>query len=134
MKNFKVGIQLYSIRDAMERDMDKALKAVKDMGYDYVEFAGYYGKTAEEVKSILDKYGLEAISVHQSIDLFEEQGQTAVDYIKTLGVKYSAIPWYPVDEFFPENIAATIEKFRNVSKLLKDNGIQLMYHNHDFEF
>ena len=44
--------------------MDKTLKAVKDMGYDYVEFAGYFGKTAEEVKSILDKYGLEAVSVH----------------------------------------------------------------------
>ena len=40
MKKFKVGLQLYSIRDAMEKDMDATLKAVKERGYDYVEFAG----------------------------------------------------------------------------------------------
>ena len=45
MKNFKIGIQLYSIREEMEADMDAALGAVKAMGYDYVEFAGYFGKT-----------------------------------------------------------------------------------------
>ena len=133
MKKFKVGIQLYSLRDAMEKDMDATLKAVKDMGYDYVEFAGYFGKSAEEVKDILDKYGLEAVSVHQVIELFEEEGQKAVDYLKTLGVKYSAIPWYSVDEF-TSNWDTTMEKFKNVSKLLKDNDIKLMYHNHDFEF
>ncbi len=133
MKNFKVGIQLYSIRDAMEKDMDATLKAVKEMGYDYVEFAGYFGKSAEEVKAILDKYGLEAASVHQAIDLFEKEGQNAVDYLNTLGVKYCAIPWYNKEEFYGD-WDGTIEKFANVSKLLKDNGIKLMYHNHDFEF
>ena len=133
MKQFKVGIQLYSLRDAMEKDMDATLKAVKEMGYDYVEFAGYFGKSAEEVKAILDKYGLEAVSVHQAIGLFEEEGQKAVDYLKTLGVKYCAIPWYNVDEFI-SNWDATMDKFKNVSKLLSDNDIKLMYHNHDFEF
>ena len=133
MKKFKVGIQLYSLRDAMEKDMDSTLKTVKEMGYDYVEFAGYFGKSAEEVKAILDKYGLEAVSVHQTISLFEEEGQKAVDYLKTLGVKYCAIPWYNVDEFI-SNWDATMDKFKNVSKLLGDNDIKLMYHNHDFEF
>lgn len=132
MKKFKVGIQLYSLRDAMEKDMDSTLKTVKEMGYDYVEFAGYFGKSAEEVKAILDKYGLEAVSVHQAIGLFEEEGQKAVDYLKTLGVKYCAIPWYNVDEFI-SNWDATMDKFKNVSKLLGDNDIKLMYHNHDFE-
>ena len=113
--------------------MDAALKTVKEMGYDYVEFAGYFGKSAEEVKAILDKYGLEAVSVHQAIGLFEEEGQKAVDYLKTLGVKYCAIPWYNVDEFI-SNWDATMDKFKNVSKLLGDNDIKLMYHNHDFEF
>lgn len=133
MKKFKVGIQLYSLRDAMKKDMDSTLKTVKEMGYDYVEFAGYFGKSAEEVKAILDKYGLEAVSVHQAIGLFEEEGQKAVDYLKTLGVKYCAIPWYNVDEFI-SNWDATMDKFKNVSKLLGDNDIKLMYHNHDSEF
>lgn len=133
MKKFKVGLQLYSIRDAMEKDMEAALKAVKEMGYDYVEFAGYYGKSAEEVKAILDKCGLEAVSVHQAIDLFDKEGKAAVDYLKTLGVKYCALPSYPADEFH-NNWDKTIERFKAVSKLLREGGIQLMYHNHDFEF
>ncbi len=133
MKKFKVGIQLYGIRDEMGRDMENALRAVKEMGYDYVEFAGYFGKTAEEIKALLDKYGLKAISVHQATDLFEKEGKSAVDYLNTIGAEFSAIPWYSKDEFF-NNWDATVEKFAAVSKLLREGGIQLMYHNHDFEF
>ena len=59
MKKFKVGLQLYSVRQDMEQDMDKTLGAVKAMGYDYVEFAGYFGKSAEEIKALLDKHGLQ---------------------------------------------------------------------------
>ena len=54
MKKFKVGLQLFSVRNEMEKDMEDTLKRVKDMGYDNVEFAGYFGKTAEEVKELLD--------------------------------------------------------------------------------
>jgi len=133
MKKFKVGIQLYSLRNAMEKDMDATLRAVKEMGYDYVEFAGYFGKSAQEVKAILDKYNLKAVSVHQGIDLFEKEGKAAVDYLNTLGVKYCAIPWYSVDEFH-NNWDVTIEKFIKTSRLLNEGGIQLMYHNHDSEF
>ncbi len=133
MKKFKVGIQLYSIREKMQNDMDATLKAVKEMGYDYVEFAGYFGKSAQEVKAILDKYELEAVSVHQGLELFEKEGKAAVDYLNTLGAKYCTIPWYSVDEFY-NNWDGTIERFIKISKLLREGGIQLMYHNHDFEF
>lgn len=133
MKKFKVGLQLYSIRDNMEKDMDAALGQVKAMGYDYVEFAGYFGKSAEEVKALLDKHGLECISVHQAPSLFFEEGQKAIDYLKVIGAKYCAIPWYTVEEFF-DNWDETIKKFTELGKQLKENGIQLMYHNHDFEF
>ena len=58
MKQFKVGLQLYSVRDAMAADFEGTLQAVKDMGYEYVEFAGYFGRTAEQIKEILDRIGL----------------------------------------------------------------------------
>lgn len=133
MKKFKVGIQLYSLHDAMEKDMDATLKAVKEMGYDYVEFAGYFDKSAEEVRTLLDKYGLECVSVHQAIGLFEEEGKAAVDYLNTIGAKYCAIPWYEVSEYH-NDWDGTMKKFAEISALLKEGGIQLMYHNHDFEF
>ena len=133
MKKFRVGIQLYSLRDAMEKDMDATLKTVKEMGYDCVEFAGYFGKTADEVRAILDKYDLECVSVHQAPDLFDEDPQGAVEYIKTIGAKYVAIPWYEIENF-QNNWDASIEKFTKLAELLKASGLQLMYHNHDFEF
>ena len=54
MKKFKVGLQLYSVREDMQKDMDATLKQVSEMGYECVEFAGYFGKTAQEVKEILE--------------------------------------------------------------------------------
>ena len=135
MKKFKVCLQLYSVRDQMEKDMEGTLKAVKDMGYDYVEFAGYFGKSAEEIRALLDKYSLTCISVHQGLDFYEEGGQSAVEYIKTLGAKYSAIPWYQAERLAgsPE-WEETKALFNRCGELLKKNGIQMLYHNHDFEF
>ena len=135
MKTFKVALQLYSVRDAMEKDMAGTLKAVKEMGYDYVEFAGYFDHTAEEVKAMLDDNGLECISVHQAPGLFLEEGQKAVDYLKTIGAKYCAIPWYEPSKLAGSAVwADTVADFIKVGELLKANDIQLMYHNHDFEF
>lgn len=135
MKKFKVGLQLYSVRDEMEKDMDKTLGAVKAMGYDYVEFAGYFEKSAEEVKALLDKHGLECISVHQAPSLFFEEGQKAVDFLKVIGAKYCAIPWYEASKLAgTPDWEDTVKRFTELGKLLKGNDIQLLYHNHDFEF
>ncbi len=135
MKKFKVGLQLYSVRDKMEADMEKTLKAVKEMGYDYVEFAGYFGKTAEEVKFLLDKYELECVSVHQTYDVFLEKPEENLNYLKTVGTKYCAIPWMsPKNQKGTPAFDKSVEEIKTISKLLKDNGIQMLYHNHDFEF
>ncbi|MBR2132709.1 MAG: sugar phosphate isomerase/epimerase, partial [Oscillospiraceae bacterium] len=108
MKQFKVGLQLYSVRGDMEKDFYGTLKAVKEAGYDYVEFAGYYGHTAEEVRGMLDELGLTCISVHQGPDLFINKGQEAVDYLTTIGAKYCAIPWYGIENYENGNFDATI--------------------------
>ncbi len=135
MGNLKIGLQLYSVRDDMEADMYGTLKKVKEIGYDYVEFAGYFGHSAKEVKQMLDEIGLTAVSVHQAHSLFLEQGQSAVDYIKTLGVSYAVIPWMALEDqkgaAHYDDVVAGIKK---AATLLKENGITLLYHNHDFEF
>ena len=135
MKKFKVGIQLYGVRDAMKADFEGTLKAIADMGYEYVEFAGYYGKTAEEIKAILDELGLKCISVHQGLDFYNEDPDAAAEFLKTFGVKYSVIPWYKKEELAgTENWDATVERFTKVAEVLKAHGMKLGYHNHDFEF
>ncbi len=118
----------------MAKDFKGTLEKVKEAGYDYVEFAGYFGHSAQEVKDILDKLELICCSVHQGPELFIEKGQEAVDYLKTIGAKYCAIPWYGIENYENGNFPKTIAMFEKVGKLLKKNGIQLTYHNHDFEF
>lgn len=133
MKKLKIGLQLYSVRDMMEKDFEGTLRAVAEMGYECVEFAGYFGYSAEEVRSICDRLGLEIISVHQKYDVFMDTPEESVNYLKTLGVPYCAVPWIGRDAWITgyETIIADLKK---VSALLKKNGIQLLYHNHEFEF
>lgn len=136
MANFKMGLQLYTVRDDMDADMDAALGRVAEIGYEYVEFAGgYRGRTAEEVKELLKKHGLKCNSVHQAPQMFIEKGQEAVDFFKTFGAEYAVIPHYALDKLAGtaewEN---TVKLFTELGTLLRKNGMQLLYHNHDFEF
>ena len=64
MYNFPIALQLYSIRDDVAADFEGALRKVKSLGYDGVEFAGLYGKSAAEVKKMCDEIGLNPISAH----------------------------------------------------------------------
>ena len=63
------GIQMYSVRDLTKESLDEALRQVAELGYKFIEFAGFFGHTAEEVKGMLDKYGL-------SLQYAEERLQT----------------------------------------------------------
>ncbi len=135
MYNMKVGLQLYSIRDAMEQDMDKALGETKAMGYDYVEFAGYFGKSAEEVAALLKKHDLKCISVHQNYEQFLADEQAVADYLKIIGAPYCAIPGMSVDNHKGhKGCEKAYKEIEGMGKLMKKNGIELLYHNHAFEF
>lgn len=135
MKKFNVGLQLYGVKHAMEKDFEGTLKAVRDMGYEYVEFAGYFGRSAEQIKSILDTLGLKCVSVHQGLDFFDERGQEGIDYLKTFGVKYSIIPWYDKSKLAgTPDWESTRARFADIADKLYENGMLLGYHNHDFEF
>lgn len=135
MKKFGVGVQLYSVRGDMEKDFEGTLKKIADMGYEYVEFAGYYGKTSAEIKAILDNLGLKCVSVHQGVEFFDNDPQGAVDYLKGFGVKYVVIPWYDKRKLEDDAAWADVAaKFNAASALLQANGMQLLYHNHDFEY
>lgn len=134
MKQFKIGVQLYSVRDEMARDFEGTLQKIAEMGYEYVEFAGYFGKTSEEIKAILDKYSLKCISVHQGLEFFESDAQRAIAFLKGFGVKYVVIPWYGKNALQDGAWEETKALFNRISSLLTENGMQLLYHNHDFEF
>lgn len=133
MKELKVGLQLYSIRQALSEDMDAALGQVKAMGYDYVEFSGgRYGKTAIETRQLLDKHGLSCVSVHQSPSFFQNDPGDAVEYVKTLGAEFCVIPICRLPVYL-ESWEDTIRLYRQMAEAFQNAGISLLYHNHDHE-
>lgn len=135
MGKFKIGIQLYTLGKELEEDFEGTLRKISEIGYDCVEFAGYYGYSADELKAILDKYGLTAPSVHQSHDSFLEDCQKELDFLKILGVKYVTFPgvWiegFKVNPEYPQ----IVKDIKYVIDMSEKNGFNVLYHNHDHEF
>ena len=128
----KFGVQLYSLRERAEKEgAEKVLSMVAAAGYDGVEFAGFYGKTPEEMKTLLDRYGLSGISAH----IRPEEVEASLPYIDALGIKYVFIPWVGAEEFeSPEKYAALLECSRRAKALLDGRGVVFGYHNHAHEY
>lgn len=130
-----VAIQVYSVRTEAAADLDGTLAKIKKMGYDGVEFAGLYGKTAAEVRAICEKYDLNPISAHVPfVDMLKDPIGVLSQYAE-IGCKYVAVP-YLVPENRPgtPNFEYTVAFIEILGKAAKKLGIQLLYHNHDFEF
>lgn len=133
--SFPVAIQLYSVRDAMAEDFKGTIKAVKEMGYDGVEFAGLFDNAPEDVKAICEEVGVTPISAHVAYDEIAADPEKVISDYAKIGCKYIAIP-YAVEERRPgaELFDETVEGIREFSKIGKKYGITFLYHNHDFEF
>ena len=130
-----VAVQVYSVRDFAEQDMRGTLQKIKDMGYAGVEFAGLYGNSAEDVKAMCDEIGLVPISAHVALaDMRKDCDKVIKDY-STIGCKYIVVPYLnPVDRPGAEGWEQTIADIREIGKKAHENGLTLLYHNHDFEF
>lgn len=132
MKKWPIAIQVYSVRDAAAEDFEGTMRSLKEMGYDGVELAGLYGmESAVACKKVLDQVGLELVSAHVPFDAL--QNDAALDDYAATGIKYVVIPWMsaPKDE---EELKGCIARIRKVGERCKARGMQLLYHNHDFEF
>lgn len=132
---FSVALQLYSVRDEMAADFEGTLRKVKAMGYEGVEFAGLFDKSAAEVKALLEEIGLQAVSAHVPYYDAVDDPEAAFAPYKEIGCKYVAVP-YLTEERRPgtPGWAETVEGVRKLGKGAKALGLGLLYHNHDFEF
>ena len=126
------GIQMYSLRDITGADLDGALKAVAEMGYKTVEFAGFFGHSAEDVKAMLDKYGLVCAGTHSGLADLVNDFDATVKYHKTIGNTKYIIPGH--DLSCQSKIDEFVEKVNRYQPLLEKEGISLGYHNHSHEF
>lgn len=129
----KYGLQLYSVRDAMKVDFEGTIKKVAEMGYSYVEFAGFFGRTAEEVKALLEECGLGVCGSHSSIDdLQPETIEETIRYHKAIGNENYILPSIPCNT--EERLEESLRIINSAQPMLNAAGIRLSFHNHSREF
>ena len=142
------GLALYTVRDDMGANTEATLDSVAKAGYVNIEAAGYsngkfYNMAPEDFKKLLDDKGLKGISTHQgsaTLDNIDEE----IAAVKAAGFTYFVIPVPPMGhfEYYPEtqtmgmdpDLDFMINFLNTVGKKCSDAGLQLLYHNHDFEF
>jgi len=141
-----VGLQLYSLREEFPKDIKGTLEKVAKAGFKEVELYGFskktqfFGMSATELKALLDANGLKAVSGHYMLGTYLADGNqeeliAAIEACKTLGSKYLTVPYILPDVRKTEADYHRIAKLLNVAgKMAKKAGLQLAYHNHDFEF
>ena len=127
------GIQLYTLRDAMEDDVDRTLAAVAEMGYAEVELAGLHGRTPGEMRRALDAVGLTAASSHQSIEEVRGDWARVLDGARTLGQSLVVVPGLPGEERTAEGLRRVADDFDRAGEAAERAGLRFGYHNHDWE-
>ncbi|WP_218311191.1 sugar phosphate isomerase/epimerase family protein [Alteromonas antoniana] len=131
-----VGLQLYTLRDMMTISVPATLELASAVGYTDMEFAGYFGYNAKQIKQLLNETGLKAPSAHIPLTEFEKGLDSIIEDAKTVGHHYVVLPYLTeaqrgtkIDTYYQ-----LAEKLNRWGEALKKEDIQLAYHNHDFEF
>jgi sugar phosphate isomerase/epimerase len=131
-----VGLQLYSLRKECEKDLPGMIKAVGAMGYDAVEFAGYYGRDAKQLRELLDGANLKCCGTHIGLDtLLGDQLPRTIEFNKTIGNKFLVVPGLPGER--TRSVQAwtdTAKVFSEIAEKVKPHGMRVGYHNHSMEF
>ena len=133
--NFKVALQVYSVRDAAEQDLEGTLQKIKDMGYDGAELAGLYGHSYAEVRDMMKKVGLTPISAHVPLDEMLADPDGVLAGYAEIGCRFVAVPYLPEERRAgTDGFDRTMKEIEMLCGVAKKHGMTMLYHNHDFEF
>lgn len=129
-----LGLQLYTLRDLAQRDLPDALRAVADLGYAGVEFAGLFDHDPADLRALLDRLGLRAVSTMIDLARLHDNLPDSVAEASTLGCSTIVIPYLPESQRTPEGYRAAISDMEHFARELAAAHLRLAYHHHAFEF
>jgi sugar phosphate isomerase/epimerase len=130
-----VGLQLYTVRDEMAKDFEGTLAKVAAIGYKEVEFAGYFNKTARDVRAVLDRHGLTAPATHVDFKSLRENLPQVLETAGIIGHRYIVLPWLDDATLKEPDIWKRVADTLNAAAAAgSKSAIQAAYHNHHFEF
>ena len=131
----RVGLQLYTVRDLLQTDFEGTLTRVAAIGYREVELTDFFGHAPGDVRALLDRLGLAAVSMHFDYAKADTDWDRMVDDAHTLGMRYITFAW--IDEQFRKDIDGWKRVGEHLTRLgakARAAGLQLAYHNHSYEF
>ena len=129
----QLAAQLYTLRHALEQDLEGTLAALAEAGGREVELAGLHGRSPGEMRAALDAAGLVACSGHVPLDGFEEAPDRVIEAAETLGTGTIVVPWVQPPETAAE-ADAVVARIVAAWEAATEAGLGFAYHNHDFEF
>ena len=130
------GMVSYTYREQFAKDVPSTLDAIKSLGVTDMEFSNLFGKTAAEIRAMLDDRGMACSSFGVSWDDLTKKTAEVAANAKTLGAKFVRVAWLPNRQpFTPELADKTAAEFNAIGKTLKEqHGLTYCYHNHGYEF
>lgn len=130
-----IGLQLYTVRSLMAKDVDGTLATVAGVGYREVEFAGYFNREPAALRAMLDRLKLKSPSCHLGLDAVEGGFDGTAAAAKTMGHEWVVVASVP-GRFFQSvaSLKELAQRFNAVGKRAKDAGLRYGYHNHNVEF
>ena len=128
-----IGLQLFTLRNETKKDFVGTLEKVAKLGFKGVEFAGYGGLSASELKRHLDNFGLKAASSHVPITTLENELDQVIEFQQMIGNRHVACPFLPPERRTKEAYYELIPILNEIGRKCHEAGITLSYHNHDFE-
>ncbi|WP_379545665.1 sugar phosphate isomerase/epimerase family protein [Oceanobacillus sojae] len=130
------GLQLYSVRDTAEDNLLETISLVADMGYQGVQFAGFFQTPAMNLKRLMDNKQIGAAGSHTGLDeLTGDKLKETIAYNQEIGNSLLICPWLPeTDRKTRADYQRTAQKLNEIGQICKDNGMIFAYHNHHFEF
>ncbi|MCU1263491.1 MAG: Sugar phosphate isomerase/epimerase, partial [Bryobacterales bacterium] len=134
-RRIPVALQLFSVRKQCEENLAATLARVKGIGFNGVEFAGYYNHGPAELRRMLDHQGLLCCGAHVPIALLLDRFDSTVEFHRALGNRILIVPGLPAS--YKQSIDGWMEAarmFETLSTKLASAGLILGYHNHAVEF
>lgn len=135
-KKIPIGLQLYSVRNECQKNLPPVLEGVAKMGYQGVEFAGYYGRKAEELRKLLADNGLKCCGTHTGLNtILGDQLKATVEFNQMIGNKYLIVPGLPREN--TKSVQALIDTAKlltEVAAKVKSQGMRVGYHAHGGDF
>lgn len=130
----RIGIQLYTVRELMEREPDATLGALAAIGYREIEFSGLYGRGAKDFRRMLENHDMTAPAGHVSIQEIRTALPRLLDDAATLGWRWIVCAWLDERERTVRGYRRVAAELNSAGESARAVGLRVAYHNHEFEF